>query len=436
MAYSTASSANDAGCRKLSGLMLCPLLMANIAFQPEPSALLAFLRAPNAAYAWKEVSHSRTRTELKLTSQEWKGSAWNHDIVIVQPGGSRRKDRVAFLVITGDRVEHVDIPFAQKLADASGHAVATLFNVPNQPLFERREDDLIAHSFEQYLETGDPTWPLLFPMVNAASKAMDAIQAVASHHKDPIERFIVTGASKRGWTTWLLGEVHDSRIAGIAPVAFDNLNFAVQLAHQMVNWGHLSEMLGDYESKGLTQETQAEAKRRLIGIVDPFTAVSAVKEPVLVIRGTNDRYWSLDSLSLYWKQVKAPKSVLMLPNEGHGFRDEAAYIASLAAFADDIKRPANLRVSAELKGDSLECGWTPVVNALEVWAATSKTLDFRDSTWRLVETVRFPAGKAKGRHSIDLPARPPENQALLVQFRRGGAATLSSQILIRRSRGA
>ena len=53
---------------------------------------------------------------------------------------------------------------------------------------------------------------------------MDAVQAWASEQgKGEVKRFVVTGGSKRGWTTWLTGAV-DNRVIAIAPMVIVMLN--------------------------------------------------------------------------------------------------------------------------------------------------------------------------------------------------------------------
>ena len=118
--------------------------------------------------------------------------------------------------------------------------------MPFQPLFERREDALIAYTFDSYLKTGEEDWPLLLPMVKSATRAMDAVEEIAQRHwQIPIERFTVTGASKRGWTSWLTAAV-DSRVAGVAPMVIAMLNMPAQIDLQRTTFGDLSEEIRDY----------------------------------------------------------------------------------------------------------------------------------------------------------------------------------------------
>src|SRR5690606_5967674 len=91
-----------------------------------------------------------------------------------------------YLEITGENGGERDDMYGQALAEALRMPVAVLFQIPNQPLYGMVEDDLVAHTFEQFIQTGDPEWPLLVPMVRSAICAMDT---VSGWQKGRIKRY-------------------------------------------------------------------------------------------------------------------------------------------------------------------------------------------------------------------------------------------------------
>ena len=95
--------------------------------------------------------------------------------------------------------DKVDGMLAQ-IAVRSQSVVAELRMTPNQPLVfpddgqERFEDAIISYTFDKYMASTDPTWPLLLAMVKSAVRAMDTVQAhiktVESRSTHQVDEFV------------------------------------------------------------------------------------------------------------------------------------------------------------------------------------------------------------------------------------------------------
>jgi PhoPQ-activated pathogenicity-related protein len=445
-----------------SRLLLCALLLVATICLPASAGLLEYVARPEADYAWSKVGEQSAGgckvVDLAMTSQVWQGITWKHTIRVFIPG---QVDYSAVLLfITGGNPGAEDMQLGTVIASIIRAPVAILFNIPNQPLFEKwaedpamvplvkdltqearaaigrglTEDALIAYTFIKYLASGDDTWPLLLPMTKSAVKAMDTLQAFArqEYHRD-LTAFVVTGASKRGWTTWLTGavEADKQRVKGIAPMVIDTLDIPAQMRHQTETWGKYSVQIDDYTKLGLQQKMESAAGAGLIKIVDPYSYRERITMPKLIINGANDPYWVTDALNLYWDGLVGPKWVLYDPNSGHGLDDRARVLNTLGAFFRSVASGTALPKMSWQHGDAdgkvtLSIEATPKPTAARMWVVHSPDLDFRDKTWK--ETPMSAEGDA---FVGALPKPHDDNMAVFgeADFAIGGHTfTLSTQV--------
>lgn len=366
------------------------------------AGLAEYVAAKDDSYRWEQRARATVDgvrcVEYKMVSQTWHGITWRHLLTIAHPtdlavnnhallfiGGSSWNDNLDAKPADPTRLTR-DPQRVVQLARLAKMPVAILEHVPFQPIFGGKyEDQAISYTFDQFIRTGDDTWPLLLPMVKSAVRGMDTIQAVAHEEWNlKIQHFTVTGASKRGWTTWLTA-VADPRVRAIAPMVIDVLNMGPQMKHQIATWGNYSDQIHDYTDRGLPKMMESPEGKKLTALVDPYSYRAQLKLPKLIILGTNDRYWPLDALNLYWDELEGEKRVLYVPNNGHGLRDPRRVANTISAMA--------LQSAGQWQLPKLDFQWTKP-SALQLtlrsdqtparvlaWSASTPTRDFRDAHW-------------------------------------------------------
>jgi PhoPQ-activated pathogenicity-related protein len=280
------------------------------------------------------------------------------------------------------------------VAIAAGLPAAVVRQVPYQPMFDGLvEDGLIAHSFVEFVRTGDPTWPLLLPMVKAAVEAMNAAEKIAgSRWGLAVDGFVATGASKRGWTTWLSAAV-DQRIIGLVPAVIDMLSMEKHVGLQRASFGGMSDKLVDYTSRGIEHLFGTPRGRELVGIVDPLAYRDRLVQPKIIALGTNDPYWPLEACSLYYGILDGPRWVSYTPNAGHGLPAErlGGLVAAMGRHVAGLEDLPDVDWSIDAEGAAKVCRAAcpdAEVEKAVAWTAAAPSRDFRKAVWKPVPAER------------------------------------------------
>jgi PhoPQ-activated pathogenicity-related protein len=331
----------------------------------------------------------------RLVSQTWRERPWTHELSLFLPDDARATGRALLWIDGGSegklppadlRGPTDSVRTLTAVATAAGLPAAVVRQVPFQPMFNGlHEDGLIAHTFVEYARTGDASWPLLLPMVKAAVEAMTAVTGIAKEHWNvAVDEFVVTGASKRGWTTWLTAAV-DRRVAGIVPMVIDMLSLEDHMKLQIASFGGMSDKLHDYTVRGIDRLLATPRGRELVEIIDPYAYRDRLTMPKLIALGTNDPYWPLGALDLYYDGLPGPRWVSYAPNAGHGL--PPARVGGLVAALGRHAAGVEPLPAVDWRFDADGVGNTAVVRSdarperAVLWTASSASRDFRGARW-------------------------------------------------------
>jgi PhoPQ-activated pathogenicity-related protein len=363
-----------------------------------PTALDRYIAAPDPAFGFRRINaftgSGYRAYVLEMTSQRWRSSKevnapiWTHWLTIVEPQDLRTD--IGLLVIAGgsntDPPPGRAYPLLARLAQDT-HAIACgLQMVPNQPLeFRDRkgalsEDDLIAYSWIKFLRTGDETWPLRLPMTKAVVRAMDTITAFCRRRTVNVDRFIVGGASKRGWTTWTTAAA-DKRVAAFVPVVADVLNMVPNILHEYRCYGTWPPSLEPYVKFGIVDWFGTPQLRALAEIEDPYSYRTRYTMPKLIVNATGDAFFVPDSSQFYFDELPPRRYLCYLPNTDHSLRGSADSVANtvLAFCHAVIDRNPLPNMSWHFEGnDAIVVHTTGTPSMARLWEASDDSArDFR-----------------------------------------------------------
>lgn len=366
------------------------------------TALDEYVAKMDETYEWQVVHTAKaqglTAYVVDLKSQTWRTSdevdrtVWQHWLIIVKPDDVKFDTALLFI---GGGANGGDPPRGpnerlMKLAAASKSVVAELKMVPNQPLVfhgdgkPRKEDDLVAYTWDQYLKTGDPTWPARNPMVKSAVRAMDTITAVLKNPERGsvnIDKFVVAGGSKRGWTTWLTGAV-DKRVVAISPIVIDVLNVEASMRHHFAAYGFWAPSVGDYVHHKIFQHLGTPQMQKLQELVDPYYYRDRLTMPKYILNGSGDQFFLPDSSQFYFDDLKGDKYLRYVPNADHSLNGSDAVESLLAFYMTVLQQKPRPEISWTFEAD----GSIRVIPSAEpkqvlMWQATNpRARDFRLET--------------------------------------------------------
>ena len=171
-------------------------------------------------------------------------------------------------------------------------------------------------------------------MTKSVVRAMDTITSFCASPEGggvSVDKFVVGGASKRGWTAWTVAAV-DKRVVAIILAVIDLLNLKPSFEHHYRSYGFWAPAIAEFEHTGITRWAHSSQFGTLMRIEDPYSYRDRLTMPKYIVNSTGDQYFLPDSSQFYFAGLMGEKYLRYIPNSDHSLKGSSEDAAE-SAFA-------------------------------------------------------------------------------------------------------
>ncbi|EDV1505973.1 PhoPQ-regulated protein [Salmonella enterica subsp. salamae] len=375
---------------------------------------------------------------FNLNSQTWSPQGvvsperWQNGVDIYIPDSAREKNALV-VINNGSNNNGSGTPVAptnfneeelSRIAIATRTVVISVSNVPNQVLSYQGvttplgEDNSVAYSWKLFI--GDThkyqDASLHIPMAASVSQAFRLAKKELTQQN--INKFIVTGASKRGWAAWLTA-LSDPDVGAVVPFAMDLLNTQKSLEHMYQSYGkNWPVAFYPYYNQGIDQQIGTDKFARLMRLEDPLTYLNTdmgdrLKIDKYIINASGDDFYVPDNSHFYYGLLPGSKSLRVVPNSTHnGILSvaEQSLITFVNRFQEKQKLP-EITENVQSRGDGkkeLVVNFSEKPVAILQWTAKNPAArDFRYACDIKYNSV--PVSLATGDNTLSISLTTPDS---------------------------
>ncbi|KAH3871994.1 hypothetical protein DPMN_035209 [Dreissena polymorpha] len=318
-----------------------------------------YVNRPDPTYSYEIIEtlqgEGYTLYNINMTSQTWKPDlqsqpVWWHYLSVTVPDKILIKGAGFMLIDGGSNHDGPPKPtenfvrLTSVVAATTGTIGACLKQVPNEPITfhadpqkkNRNEDAIIAWTWKTFVDQNgsDPEILLRMPMTKAGVRGMDTVNDITQKKLGvTTDRFLVAGASKRGWTTWTVGAV-DKRVIAIAPMVMDLLDMQNNLHHYYRSLGGWTFAFDDYYALNFTKELDSPYIKAMAAIIDPLSYNDRyANKPKYITSTGGDEFFMVDDSKYYYNIIKGDTYLRMVPNAEHSLAGhETSVMFAIRAF--------------------------------------------------------------------------------------------------------